>query len=143
MFNSTFSSSRSSGGLAGAYRQVDVETSIANASPHKLVQMMFDGFIESIAQARGAMRTKSIPDKARAVNRALGILEDGLHAGLNMEAGGQLAANLSALYTYVAMRLTHANLHNDEAALDECSRLIQPLQEAWVAIGPQVNTPRH
>ena len=104
---------------------------------------MFDGFIESIAQARGAMRLKSISDKARAVNRALGILEDGLHAGLNMEAGGQLAANLSALYTYVAMRLTHANLHNDESALDECARLIQPLQEAWVAIGPQVNTPRH
>ena len=26
----------------------------------------------------------------------------------------------------------------DEAALDECQRLMRPLQDAWVAIGPQV-----
>jgi flagellar protein FliS len=39
----------------------------------------------------------------------------------------------------VALRLTHANLHNDEAALDECVRLIEPIRSAWAAIGPEVN----
>jgi flagellar protein FliS len=29
-----------------------------------------------------------------------------------------------------------ANLRNDEAALDECLRLVQPLREAWQAIAP-------
>jgi flagellar protein FliS len=31
--------------------------------------------------------------------------------------------------------LTFANLRNDEAALEECQRLMRPLQEAWIAIG--------
>ena len=34
------------------------------------------------------------------------------------------------------MRLTHANLHNDAAALDECQALLEPVRAAWAAIGP-------
>ena len=37
---------------------------------------------------------------------------------------------------YVTRRLTHANLHNDMQALDECARLMQPLREAWASIAP-------
>ena len=65
-------------------------------------------------------------------------MEEGLKAGLNMEAGGRLAEDLGALYAYVNLRLLHANLRNDEEALDECVRLISPLRDAWIAIGPQV-----
>ena len=142
MFSSTYPGAQRHAGLAGAYRQVGVETSLVDASPHKLVQMLYDGLVEAIAQARGAIRQRALPAKAKAFNRALGILEDGLHAGLNLEAGGPLAANLSALYTYIAKRLAHANVHNDEAALDECTRLIEPLREAWAAIGLPVDHAR-
>jgi flagellar biosynthetic protein FliS len=48
----------------------------------------------------------------------------------------QLAENLRALYGYLALRLTHANLHNDAAALDECQALIEPVRAAWAAIAP-------
>jgi flagellar protein FliS len=41
------------------------------------------------------------------------------------------------LYGYLTLRLTIANLHNNEDALDECQRLVQPLREAWSAIGAQ------
>jgi flagellar protein FliS len=34
----------------------------------------------------------------------------------------------------VSLRLTQANLKSDEAALDECARLMQPLADAWAAI---------
>ncbi len=32
------------------------------------------------------------------------------------------------------MRLTQANLRNDESILDECQRLLHPLREAWMSI---------
>ncbi|MCK6432847.1 MAG: flagellar protein FliS, partial [Aquabacterium sp.] len=38
------------------------------------------------------------------------------------------------------IRLTQANLSNDERILDECARLVAPLRDAWVAIGPQAAT---
>ena len=139
MFAETHSASRSAPSLANAYRLVSTETGVSGATPHKLVQMLFDGFQEAVAQARGALRNRLIEAKGQAIGRAMRIIDEGLHAGLDMPAGGPLAADLAALYTYVSLRLTHANLHNDEAALNECVALIEPIRSAWAAIGPQVN----
>jgi flagellar protein FliS len=125
---------------AGAYNQVQVSTGVGSASAHGLIGMLYDGLMESMAQARGAMRSRSIEPKHRAIRRALSILDDGLRAGLNMAAGGQLAAGLNDLYGYVALRLMHANLNDDESAIDECVRLIEPLRSAWAQIGDQTPT---
>jgi len=127
-----------SGGFASAYARVGVETSVNAASAHKLIELLFNGFMDSISLARGAMRNKQIEAKGKAISRAARIIDEGLKAGLNLEAGGRLAADLDSLYAYIALRLLQANLRNDEAALDECAGLIAPLRDAWIAIGPQV-----
>ena len=124
----------------GMYRQVAVETQVCGATPHALVLMLFDGYLEAVAQARGAMREGRIEIKGQAVGRAVRILEEGLRAGLNLQSGGTLAADLDDLYTYLTRRLTLANVRNDEAALDECQHLVQPLREAWLSIAPQANS---
>ena len=121
--------------FANAYRQVGVETGVAGATPHRLVQMLFDGFIDALAQARGAMRAGQIEQKGRAIGRALRIIDEGLKASLNIDAGGELAADLNDLYAYTSLRLMQANRRNDEEALEECRRLIEPLREAWAQIG--------
>lgn len=126
---------------AGLYQQVGVESQLAGASPHALVAMLFDGFVESLAQARGAIRQGDAAAKGQAIGRAVRILEEGLRAGLDVRAGGSLAQDLDELYTYVAQRLTLANLRSDEAALAECLRLIQPLREAWTSIGQAASAP--
>jgi flagellar protein FliS len=135
--HSPFSSGRPSA-LASAYARVGVETQVNVASAHQLIQLLFDGFIDSVMQARAAIRMKQIEAKGKAISKAVRIIDEGLKAGLNLRDGGKLADDLSALYAYVTVRLTQANLKNDEAALEECTRLIQPLREAWTAIGPRV-----
>jgi flagellar protein FliS len=124
----------------GAYQQVGVETGISGASPHKLVAMLFDGYMAAIADAKGGIRAKDVERKTRAITRAVRIIDEGLRSALNVEAGGQLAADLRDLYAYVSLRLTQANLRSDEAMLDECQTLIEPLRSAWTAIAPQVTT---
>ena len=126
---------------AALYRQVGVESAVSGASAHRLVTMLFDGLLESLAQARGAMRAGQTEAKGKALGRAVRILDEGLRCTLNLEAGGELATDLSDLYAYTTLRLTQANLRNDEAALDECKRLIEPLREAWISIGPEVGKP--
>jgi flagellar secretion chaperone FliS len=122
--------------FSSAYRQVGIETSVACASPHQLVQLLFDGVLEAIVQARGSMREGQIGAKGRAIGRAVRIIDEGLKASLDLRSRGTLAQDLDDLYAYVTLRLTQANLRNDEAALGECMALIQPLREAWSSIGP-------
>ncbi|MEF7613460.1 flagellar export chaperone FliS [Aquincola sp. MAHUQ-54] len=123
--------------FANMYRSVGVRTSVDAADPHRLVAMLFDGFMDAVAQARGALQSGDVERKGRAISRAARIVDEGLKASLNLEAGGTLANDLSDLYSYVTLRLTQANLRNDEQALEECRRLIEPLREAWASIAPQ------
>jgi flagellar protein FliS len=121
------------------YRQVGVETSVSSASPHDLVKLLFDGFFEAIAQARGAIQSNNIALKAKAISKAVAIVDEGLKASLDMAHGGELAANLHRLYEYVGIRLTQANLKSDLAALDECAQLITPIRDSWKQIASQTH----
>ncbi|WP_425258321.1 flagellar export chaperone FliS [Rubrivivax sp. RP6-9] len=131
---STATASRSSNPFANVYRQIGTETGVSGASPHKLVAMLFDGYMDAVARARGAMRAGDVQAKGRAIGHAVRIVEEGLRASLDMQAGGNLARDLNDLYGYLTMRLTLANVRNDEAGLDEAQALMQPLREAWMSI---------
>lgn len=124
---------------ASAYKRVSVETSVQGADPHHLVGLLFDALQQSITTARGALARNDIPAKGMAVGKAVRILEEGLKAGLNLNEGGEIATNLHRLYDYSVVRLTHANLHNDDKALEEVLRLVEPLAESWKLI--QGSTP--
>lgn len=123
--------------LSSLYRQVGVQTGVESASPHQLVLMLFDGVLEAIVQARGAMESGDVEVKGRAITRAARIVDEGLKAALS-PAGGEISHNLSSLYHYVSTRLVQAHLRNDVTALDECRRLMEPLRDAWLTIGAQV-----
>jgi flagellar protein FliS len=139
MFAPPAMSRRTSLALVGAYRTIGVETEVTSASPHRLVAMLFEGFAEALSQARAAMAQHRIEDKCKAIARAARIVDEGLLANLDTAAGGKLARDLAALYQYVALRLTEANLGNDPAALDECASLMESLRSAWAAIDPALD----
>ncbi len=125
------------------YHLVGVETRVSTAGPHQLVGLLFDALLDAIAQARGALQAGNVELKGRSIGRAVRIVDEGLKAGLNLDAGGELASNLHALYGYICSRLTHVNLHNDEVALAECVRLVEPLRSAWQSIGGAVEDSRY
>jgi flagellar protein FliS len=137
MFSAHAPSARSAAAFAGAYHQTGVSTGVQMASPHRLVEMLFDGLLDSIAQAQGAIAQGQVELKGRAIKRAVSIVVEGLRGGLNLDAGQALAADLDKLYAYIVTRLTVANLRNDDAALRECADLIRPLRDAWKEIAPQ------
>ena len=122
---------------ASAYAEVGVETGVSTADPHTLIVMLFDGAILSITKATVAMENRDIAAKGLAVSKAIEIIINGLKASLDVEAGGELASRLAALYDYMAERLLYANLNNNRAALDEVAGLLQGLREAWQGISPK------
>lgn len=125
---------------AGMYARLGMETAASSASPHQLIAMLFDAAASSIAMARFHMGEKRIRAKGEATSRAINIIENGLKASLDPEAGGgagkRLAGDLAELYDYLVRKLMYANLHNDVAALDEAARLLESVASAWREIEP-------
>jgi flagellar protein FliS len=121
-----------------AYKDVGLDTDIMGADPHKLVAMLYDGALLAISRAKSEIQYQDIEAKGEAISKAIAIIGDGLQVGLDINAGGDIAQNLFALYGYMVRRLVTANATNDVAILDEITRLLSELQEAWATIRPQV-----
>ena len=122
-----------------AYANVGLETGIASASPHKLIVMLYDGALVALLSAKTNLAANNIAAKGSAISKAITIIDNGLRASLDKTAGGDIAANLDALYDYMSRRLLHANLKNDVPAIDEVHRLLADLRGAWVEIGDKVD----
>lgn len=123
---------------AAAYKKVGIETGVEAADPHKLIVMLFEGALLAVASASLHMNRKSVEDiakKGESISKAVNIITNGLKASLDMDAGGDLALKLGALYDYMCTRLLYANMHNQVAALEEVSHLLAELKGAWEQIG--------
>ena len=114
-----------------AYHNIGVETGVAAASPPQLILMLYQGAMTAIALAQQHLRLNNVAARGAAISKAISIIDGGLKASLDPGVGGELAANLSELYQYMARRLLHANLTHDAAALDEVRLLLQQLAGAW------------
>ena len=118
-----------------AYANVGLETGVVAASPHKLIVMLFDGAITAVRKASDQMAAGDVPGKGTSISKAMTIIDSGLRSSLNKEAGGEIAANLDALYEYMGQTLLQANLQNKRELLAEVQGLLQDLRSSWEAIG--------
>jgi len=118
------------------YHDTASATIASEASPHRLVAMLYEGVLERLAQARSAIGNHDIPAKLKAVNGALAIIEH-LRVVLDHRAGGTLAERLDQLYDFSLRHITLANARNDAHALAEVSRIMITLKAGWDGIGPE------
>jgi flagellar protein FliS len=122
---------------AAQYRAVRSHGLVADASPTRLVQVMFEHIIAHLATARGCMSriqgNKPLNDvvaKGKAVSKSLALLGQ-LNGTLDMQRGGEVAQNLRALYEYMMNRLVLANGTDDISILAEVSRLVEEIKSGW------------
>lgn len=121
------------------YQKVGAQAQTSEASPHRLVQMLMEGGLDRIAQAKGAMERKDIANKGVFISKAIGII-GGLREGLDLENSMDTLGDLDSLYTYMMKRLAEANIKTDPKILDEVAGLLRTVKEGWDAIaapGPQ------
>lgn len=119
---------------ASAYQRISVETGMRAMDKHQIVNLLFDGLMETLNAARGALARKDIPAKCSAISKCIRILEEGLATGLDTDHGGDIASNLESLYDYAVRRLILANARNDDAVLQEVQGLLEPIAQSWKTI---------
>lgn len=113
---------------------------IMTASPAMLVFMLFEKAISSLQEAIKAIENKEIEARWRANGRAMEIISH-LQMTLDMQKGGEVAANLDRLYSYMLTRLPKVDIRNDAATAAEVIRLLEPLRESWRELAKQGEQP--
>jgi flagellar protein FliS len=127
---------------AAQYRAVRSHGLVADASPPRLVQIMFEQTLSHLATAQGCIERirnnlplNDVIAKGKALGKAIRLINQ-LNETLDMERGAQIAQNLRALYLYMLNRLTVANVTNDAAAVAEVARLLSTVKIGWDQIVP-------
>jgi flagellar protein FliS len=122
---------------ADQYRAVSNHGLVAEASPTRLVQIMFEQILAHLATAQGCMGRiqNNMPlgdviTKGKSLGKAIRLI-DQLNNTLDMERGQKIAENLRALYVYMLARLTLANMTNDSKIVAEVASLIQKVKTGW------------
>ena len=125
---------------AAEYRAVRSHGMVADASPTRLVQIMFEHILTNLATAQGCMQRiddnrplTEVAVKLAAMRKATQLIGQ-LNATLDMERGGKIAENLRALYEYMLVRLTQANADNDAGIVIEVSKLVREIKIGWDGI---------
>jgi flagellar protein FliS len=118
------------------YAQINVQTGIEDASPHRIVQMLLEGALDRIAKAKYFMANEKVAEKGERISETISII-NGLRASLDMNAG-EVSSNLDALYEYMEQNLLMANIKNDMTKLDEVGSLLVQVKSGWDAIADQV-----
>ena len=114
-----------------SYADIGLETQVLGASPERLITLLYMGARAAIGQARIHLQEGRVAERGAAISKAIKIVEEGLKTGVNLEAGGEIAANLARLYDYIVRTLLTANLKANAEQLDIADRLLADLAEAW------------
>jgi flagellar protein FliS len=122
---------------AAQYRSVRNHGLVADASPARLVQIMFEQILTQLATAHGCMGRiennlplNDVVEKGKALGKAIRLI-DQLNNTLDMDRGQKIAENLRALYVYMLARLTLANVCNDSKIVSEVMSLVQKIKTGW------------
>lgn len=122
---------------AARYAAMRSQGLVADASPTRLVQIVFEQILSELAAAQGCMERikdnlplSEVIAKGKAVGNAVRLINH-LNSTLDMERGKEIAANLHALYVYMLARLTLANAINDPGIVAEAIALVRKIKSGW------------
>ena len=115
------------------YQHVNTQSNIDDASPHQLIAMLINGALSRLSTAKGCIERQDFAGKGVQIGKSIDII-GGLQSSLDMDTGGDISANLDALYDYMNRRLSQASLNNDIGIVDEVVSLLREIKGGWDSI---------
>jgi flagellar protein FliS len=121
---------------------VYLEQEILSASSLQLVHILYQAAIGELRDARRNMASRQIAAKCADLSKASALIAELLSA-LDLEAGGQIATRLKALYEYMLARLLEANMRNLDEPVAQVIALLSTLDEGWKELAQPATQPQH
>lgn len=114
-----------------AYKEMSVKT----ASQGSLILMLYDEGIKRIESSIDLLNVEKLPPSSiekinNNILKAQEVVTE-LMASVNVEKGGEIASNLTAIYSYFYQQLLQANIKKDIALLKDILFMMRDLRSAW------------
>jgi flagellar protein FliS len=120
---------------SNSYREIAVQTS----SPTRLVVMLYEGTIRFLRESIAAIDSKNLDRKRQAIDRAVAIVQH-LQSTLDLDRGGELAAGLNRLYSYITSRILEGSAKLETDPLEEAIKLLNVLLAGWEELAKKEHT---
>ena len=117
------------------------ESRILSADPIELIQILYEGALGAVDEARSNLARRNIAGRSAAIGKAVAILSE-LSSSLDHETGGEISRTLAELYDYMQRRLLEANFQQADQPLAEVARLLTTLSEGWQGVRNQTGEGR-
>ena len=115
------------------YKSVGVKNDLAVADPHRVIQLLMQGSLESMATAKGAIERKDFVTKSKSVSKAMTIIA-ALQNSLDMSVGGEVSENLWSLYDFMVNHLMAASRESNVTKIDDVMEIMLKIKSGWDAI---------
>ena len=106
------------------------QTQVATSDRGRLLLLMFDGGLKFLAQARAGLEAGDLARFAHSLGRSQAVIAELMHT-LDHKAGGEIAANLERLYTFMLDHLVQANLEKSVRHVEQVHRLLDIIAGAY------------
>lgn len=116
-----------------AYQRVGGRDQATTADPYQLIQMLMNGALQKLANAKGAIERKNYADKSEHLTKALSIV-NALQGALDMSMNSEVGNNMYDLYDFVKRQIIEAMVQNSIEAVDSSLRVLRSLKEGWDSI---------
>ena len=115
---------------AAAYDDMATKSIVMGASSHGLITLLFEEFDSSLQAAEFYADQDDVASMREKIGKASKIL-GGLQGSIDVDKGGEIAANLAELYRFCIRELLNANINADKKIITNVRNLIAPIQQAW------------
>ena len=109
------------------------ETEVLTATPGQLVVLLYDHLLVSLRRAKVAMEAGDADVKSDHLEKSRNVLTE-LLVTLDRERGGEVAANLAALYSFLLGELVQVGVRGDVARLERVTHMINELRDAFAQL---------
>ena len=117
-----------------------LESRVLSADPIELVNMLYQGCMQAVREARLHLAEGRIAERSREITKACQIVIE-LAVSLDHERGGEISRRLALLYDYMHRRLLEANMRQSDEPLADVLGLLSTLSEGWEGIRTPESTP--
>ena len=116
------------------YQSVDLSSRIEGATPHRLVQIMYEELLKALDAMAFATARGDYVQRGDHQSKVLAILT-GLETSLDFDKGGQIAVDLVAIYREARRLVVAGGREGDSRMITQARDMIQEIASAWDAIG--------
>ena len=111
-----------------AYQRCQIQVE----DPVGLVLRLYDGLIAFLRMGAEHLESQDYQEAANVIGRALDVIAY-LQATLDLDRGGDVAANLDSLYDMARARVSTAHLRRSPSELLDVVKLVEPVRDAWAS----------